>query len=74
MFVGQIGRLFGIELRRRRVEAGLSLDALPRLVHYSKGHLSKVENAVKGPRVRASRGHRGHDGSAQVGASDPDRG
>jgi transcriptional regulator with XRE-family HTH domain len=49
MFVGQIGRLFGIELRRRRVEAGLSLDALARLVHYSKGHLSKVENAVKGP-------------------------
>jgi len=49
MFVGRTSRLFGIELRRRRTEAGLSLDDLARRVHYSKGHLSKVENAVKGP-------------------------
>src|ERR1700730_14395963 len=34
---------FGDELRRRRVAAGLSLRDLARLVHYSRGHLSKVE-------------------------------
>ncbi|MFC0533334.1 helix-turn-helix domain-containing protein [Phytohabitans kaempferiae] len=41
-------KLFGVELRRRRVEAGYSLDAFAKLVHYSKSHLSKVENGVKG--------------------------
>src|SRR3954466_5345097 len=49
MFMGRTSRLFGVELRRRRVEAGLSLEGLARRVHYSKGHLSKVENGVKGP-------------------------
>jgi transcriptional regulator with XRE-family HTH domain len=34
---------FGDELRRRRVAADLSLRDLARLVHYSRGHLSKVE-------------------------------
>lgn len=34
---------FGDELRRRRLAAGLSLRDLARLVHYSRGHLSKVE-------------------------------
>ena len=34
---------FGDELRRRRVAAGMSLRDLARLVHYSRGHLSKVE-------------------------------
>jgi hypothetical protein len=34
---------FGDELRRRRVAAGLSLRDLARLVHYSRGYLSKVE-------------------------------
>lgn len=34
---------FGDELRRRRIAAGLSLRDLARLVHYSRGHLSKVE-------------------------------
>lgn len=34
---------FGDELRRRRVAAGLSLRDLSCLVHYSRGHLSKVE-------------------------------
>lgn len=38
---------FGMELRRHRMAAGLSLSALARLVHYSKSHLSKVENGVK---------------------------
>jgi hypothetical protein len=35
---------FGAELRRRRLAAGLSLAELARQVHYSKGHLSKIEN------------------------------
>ncbi|MET9225426.1 helix-turn-helix domain-containing protein [Lentzea sp. NPDC003310] len=34
----------GPELRRRRESAGLSLDKMARLVHFTKGHLSKVEN------------------------------
>jgi len=40
---------FGSELRRRRTDAGLSLTALAKLVHYSKSHLSKVETGVKPP-------------------------
>ncbi|MFE2110578.1 helix-turn-helix domain-containing protein [Kitasatospora sp. NPDC059463] len=38
---------FGTELRRLRQERGLSLTALSRLVHYSKGYLSKIENGGK---------------------------
>lgn len=38
---------FGPELRRRRIAAGRSLGELSKLVHYSKGHLSKVENGTK---------------------------
>lgn len=38
---------FGAELRRRRVAAGLSLGELAGRVHYSKGHLSKVESWQK---------------------------
>ena len=34
---------FGDELRRPRLAAGLSLRDLAELVHYSRGHLSKVE-------------------------------
>lgn len=41
----------GRELRRRREAAGLSLAALAARIHYSKGHLSKVENG----RVRVNR-------------------
>lgn len=40
---GQPGE-FGAELRRRREEAGISLAALAKVLHYSKGHMSKVEN------------------------------
>ncbi|MEH6378840.1 helix-turn-helix transcriptional regulator [Streptomyces sp. KLMMK] len=42
-------RAFGLELRRRRLEANLSLAELGRLVHYSKGQLSKVERGLKSP-------------------------
>lgn len=41
--------VFGTELRRRRVEAGLSLAGLSGLAHYSKSHLSKVETGSKPP-------------------------
>ena len=42
-------RLFGEELRRKRITAGLSLAQLARLVHYSKAQLSKVERGIKTP-------------------------
>jgi transcriptional regulator with XRE-family HTH domain len=38
---------FGPELRKRRVDAGLSLADLSRLIHYSVSHLSKVETGAK---------------------------
>ncbi|NED11508.1 helix-turn-helix domain-containing protein [Streptomyces sp. SID9124] len=40
---------FGASLRRRRATAGMSLAELARLVHYSKGHLSKVERGLALP-------------------------
>lgn len=40
---------FGSELRRRRVEAGLSLADLAEDIKYSKSHLSKVERGHKNP-------------------------
>ncbi|MEX2969882.1 helix-turn-helix domain-containing protein [Streptomyces sp. C184] len=40
---------FGAELRRRRIEAGLSLGKLATLICFSKGHLSKIERGVKAP-------------------------
>ncbi|MCW2875933.1 MAG: transcriptional regulator [Sphaerisporangium sp.] len=40
---------FGGELRRRRLTAGFTLTDLSRLVHYSKGQLSKVERGLKVP-------------------------
>lgn len=40
---------FGQELRRRRLERDLSLGQLSVLVHYTKGHLSKIENGGKRP-------------------------
>lgn len=39
----QVQQGFGEELRRRRIAAGLSLRDLSATVHYSRGHLSKVE-------------------------------
>lgn len=40
---------FGTELRRLRTEADLSLAQLSKLVHYSKGYLSKIETGAKRP-------------------------
>ncbi|MFW5418839.1 helix-turn-helix transcriptional regulator [Nocardiopsis sp. CNT-189] len=38
---------FGAELRRLRMEKGWTLNDLSKEVHFSKGHLSKVENGHK---------------------------
>ncbi|MFJ5549224.1 helix-turn-helix domain-containing protein [Streptomyces sp. NPDC093225] len=46
---------FGPALRRVRGERGLSLAALARLVHYSKGYLSKIENGGKPPTADLAR-------------------
>ncbi|MFJ2742363.1 helix-turn-helix domain-containing protein [Streptomyces sp. NPDC087440] len=40
---------FGAELRRLRGERGMSLTALARAIHYSKGYLSKIETGGKPP-------------------------
>ncbi|MBW5247463.1 helix-turn-helix transcriptional regulator [Streptomyces sp. P01-B04] len=40
---------FGEELRKRRLDAGLSLTTLSSAVHYSKAQLSKVERGIKTP-------------------------
>ena len=40
---------FGSELRQRREAAGLSLAELAGRVHFSRGHLSKIENGRKAP-------------------------
>lgn len=42
-------RLFGEELRSKRLTAGLSLAQLAHIVHYSKAQLSKVERGIKTP-------------------------
>lgn len=46
---------FGQELRRLRRAKGLSLGDLSDLVHYSKGHLSKIENGRVLPIVPLAR-------------------
>jgi transcriptional regulator with XRE-family HTH domain len=40
---------FGLELRRRRLEKGISLAQLARTVHYNKGYLSRIENGTRPP-------------------------
>ncbi|MFD3703489.1 helix-turn-helix domain-containing protein [Nocardia sp. NPDC058658] len=46
---------FGSELRRRRIRQGLSLGEFAALVHYSRSHLSKVENGHKSPSAQLAR-------------------
>ena len=46
---------FGVELRQRRTAAGVSLARLAVLIHYSKGHLSKIENGEKPPTPELAR-------------------
>ncbi|SMD21017.1 helix-turn-helix domain-containing protein [Lentzea albidocapillata] len=47
--------VFGVELRRLRTAAGLSLAALAQQVHYSKGYLGKIETGFKQPGVDLAR-------------------
>jgi transcriptional regulator with XRE-family HTH domain len=49
--VAQGSLLFGEELRRRRLSAGLTIGKLAERVHYSTGQLSKVERGIKRPSV-----------------------
>jgi transcriptional regulator with XRE-family HTH domain len=53
--VNQKTPLFGEELRRKRLTAGLSLAQLAQTVHYSKGQLSKVERGLKAPSSELAR-------------------
>jgi transcriptional regulator with XRE-family HTH domain len=46
---------FGIELRRARLAAGLSLSRFATLVHYSKGYLSKIETGAMPPTTDLAR-------------------
>ncbi|MFD2420324.1 NB-ARC domain-containing protein [Amycolatopsis pigmentata] len=45
-------RRFGSELRSRREEQGMSLRKLARLVAYSPGWLSRIENAAAAPTIK----------------------
>ncbi|MDX8032017.1 helix-turn-helix transcriptional regulator [Lentzea sp. BCCO 10_0856] len=47
--------VFGVELRRLRTAAGLSLATLAQQVHYSKGYLGKIETGLKQPGVDLAR-------------------
>lgn len=47
--------VFGSELRRLRIDAGLTLTGMASLVHYSKGQLSKVETGHKRPSPELAR-------------------
>jgi transcriptional regulator with XRE-family HTH domain len=47
--VRAVGKDFGTELRRLRMAAGLSLHDLSARIHFSRGHLSKVENNMAAP-------------------------
>lgn len=45
----EVNKDFGAELRRRRRASGLSLHDLSVAIHYSRGHISKVENSKVAP-------------------------
>ncbi|MER5451952.1 helix-turn-helix transcriptional regulator [Streptomyces sp. NPDC002764] len=47
--------LFGAELRRLRIAAGLTLTRFAATVHYSKGQISKVETGRKRPTTEFAR-------------------
>ncbi len=48
-------KFFGGELRKLRLAAGITLTQLATAVHYSKGHLSKVERGLKAPNHELAR-------------------
>ena len=53
--VAEQSDVFGVELRRLRTAAGLSLATLAQQVHYSKGYLGKIETGLKQPGVDLAR-------------------
>ncbi|MFG2968672.1 helix-turn-helix domain-containing protein [Streptomyces sp. NPDC048288] len=66
--------MFGEELRRRRIAANMSLATLAKNVHYSKGHLSKIENGAKIPAPGlARRCDTVFDAGGELAALAPDR-
>jgi hypothetical protein len=46
---------FGELLREQRIAAGMSMGRLAKLIHYSKGYLSKIENDLKPPTPTVAR-------------------
>ncbi|WP_046725496.1 MULTISPECIES: helix-turn-helix domain-containing protein [Streptomyces] len=70
---------FGAELRRLRSLAGLSLGQLAQKIHYSKGHLSKIERGAKQPPPQLARlcdaalGANGRLASLSSSSADPPR-
>ncbi|MCG8921837.1 helix-turn-helix transcriptional regulator [Lentzea sp. CC55] len=46
---------FGELLREHRIAAGLSMGQLAKMIHYSKGYLSKIENDLKPPTPTVAR-------------------
>ncbi|MGV9313536.1 helix-turn-helix domain-containing protein [Streptomyces sp. NPDC003691] len=46
---------FGAQLRRLRLQAGMTLEQLAREMNYSKGHLSKIERGGKRPPLSLAR-------------------
>ena len=53
--VREVSKDFGDELRRRRLASGLSLHDLSVAIHYSRGHISKVENNKVAPSAQLVR-------------------
>jgi len=53
--VREVSKGFGEELRRRRLVLGLSLHDLSVAIHYSRGHISKVENNKVAPSAQLVR-------------------
>ncbi len=51
----EVSKDFGEELRRRRLASGLSLRDLSIAIHYSRGHISKVENNKVAPSAQLVR-------------------
>ncbi|KAA2261289.1 helix-turn-helix domain-containing protein [Solihabitans fulvus] len=47
--------VFGVELRRLRVDSGISLGTLAKQLHYSKGYLSKIETGARRPTMKLAR-------------------
>jgi hypothetical protein len=53
--VREVSKDFGEELRRQRRASGLSLHDLSVAIHYSRGHISKVENNKVAPSTQLVR-------------------